>query len=189
MDAVLIVSSGERAANMLSDLLSSKHDFSISIAGDILTASRMFEEKEYCIVVINSPVGENNGAAFAEKLLNDTSCGVMLVVKAEFEQRYESLLGSKGAFIVSKPVNRTVFEKGISFIRASQIRMKRTQSENLLLHKKIDDNRIINRAKAILMEYLSMTEPQAHKYLERQAMDLRLTKLEVAKNLLSTYDS
>ena len=47
MDAVLIVSSGERAANMLSDLLSSKHDFSISIAGDILTASRMFEEKEY----------------------------------------------------------------------------------------------------------------------------------------------
>ena len=57
-----------------------------------------------------------------------------------------------------------------------------------LFKKYGDDIRIINRAKYILMEYLSMTEPQAHKYLEKQAMDMRLTKIEVAENLLSTYD-
>ena len=58
-----------------------------------------------------------------------------------------------------------------------------------MLQKKIEDGNIINRAKAILMEYLSMSEAQAHKYLEKQSMDLRLPKIEVAKNLLSTYDS
>ena len=63
------------------------------------------------------------------------------------------------------------------------------QKENYKLHKKVEDSRIINRAKCILMEYLSMSEAQAHKYIEKQAMDLRLTRLEVAKNLLSTYDS
>ena len=67
--------------------------------------------------------------------------------------------------------------------------MRSIRRENLMLHKKLDDIKIINRAKAILMQYLSMTEQQAHRYLEKQAMDLRITRVEVAKNLLSTYDS
>ena len=57
------------------------------------------------------------------------------------------------------------------------------------LKKQIDDIRLINRAKYILMEYLSMTEAQAHRYLEKQAMDMRITKAEVAKSILSTYEN
>ena len=63
------------------------------------------------------------------------------------------------------------------------------QSENAKLQRKLDEGRIIDRAKGILIKYLSMTEPQAHKYLERQAMDLRISKTEVAKRLLSTYEN
>ena len=68
-------------------------------------------------------------------------------------------------------------------------RIRSIQNENIRLQRKIDDTRLINRAKGILIEYLSMTEPQAHKYLERQAMDLRISKTEVAKRLLSTYEN
>ena len=70
-----------------------------------------------------------------------------------------------------------------------QKRLGGVQKENVRLKKQIDDIRLINRAKCILMEYLSMTEPQAHRYLEKQAMDLRITKAEVAKSLLSTYEN
>ena len=63
------------------------------------------------------------------------------------------------------------------------------QKENVRLKKQIDDIRLINRAKYILMEYLSMTEAQAHRYLEKQAMDMRITKAEVAKSILSTYEN
>ena len=63
------------------------------------------------------------------------------------------------------------------------------QKENVRLKKQIDDIRLINRAKYILMEYLSMTEAQAHRYLEKQAMDMRVTKAEVAKSILSTYEN
>ena len=34
-----------------------------------------------------------------------------------------------------------------------------------------------------------MTEAQAHRYLEKQAMDMRITKAEVAKSILSTYEN
>ena len=44
-----------------------------------------------------------------------------------------------------------------------------------------------NRAKWHLIECLSMTETEAHRYIEKQAMDLRISKREVAENIIKTY--
>jgi response regulator NasT len=62
------------------------------------------------------------------------------------------------------------------------------KKENEGLHRKIEELRIVNRAKYILMQYLSFTEEQAHRYIEKQAMDLRQTKIKIAENILKTYD-
>jgi response regulator NasT len=40
-----------------------------------------------------------------------------------------------------------------------------------------------------LMQYLGYTEPQAHRYIEKHAMDTRQSKYEVAKNLLRQYEN
>ena len=42
--------------------------------------------------------------------------------------------------------------------------------------------------KLSINEYLQMSEPQAHRYLEKQAMDMRLTRAEVARSVLQTYE-
>ena len=47
--------------------------------------------------------------------------------------------------------------------------------------------RLINRAKCTLIEYLKFTEPQAHRYIEKQAMNNRQTRREVAEKILKTY--
>ena len=49
------------------------------------------------------------------------------------------------------------------------------------------DIRIINRAKLLLVQHLQMTETEAHKYIEKQAMDRCVTKRAVAEQILSTY--
>ena len=110
-------------------------------------------------------------------------------IGAENEAAADSKVAAFGAFVISKPLNRQLFSKAVRYMQAAQNRMNGIRRENVKLQKKIEEIRLINRAKYILMEYLSMTEQQAHRYLEKQAMDLRITKLEVAKNLLSTYDS
>ena len=51
-----------------------------------------------------------------------------------------------------------------------------------------DELSLINRAKLALMLYLNMSEPMAHRYIEKRAMDMRLTKKEIAKNILKTYE-
>ena len=45
----------------------------------------------------------------------------------------------------------------------------------------------MNRAKWSLIECLKMTEEQAHRYIEKQAMDERLSKRAVAEAIIKTY--
>lgn len=52
----------------------------------------------------------------------------------------------------------------------------------------MDEMSLIDRAKRALMLYLNMSEPTAHRYIEKRAMDMRLTKKEIAKNILKTYE-
>lgn len=59
---------------------------------------------------------------------------------------------------------------------------------NRALQEKMTDIRTINRAKWLLIEQLRMTESEAHYYIERQAMDTRLSRREVAENIIRSYD-
>ena len=93
-----------------------------------------------------------------------------------------------GVLVLGKPISRAMFHKAVMLVSAAVSRLRGIKNENDRLQQEVKDIRLINRAKGILMDYLSMTEAQAHKYLEKQAMDLRISKVEVAKRLLSTYE-
>ena len=67
--------------------------------------------------------------------------------------------------------------------------MQSMQSENRRLVQKLEDIRVVDRAKCMLISYLSMSESEAHKYIEKQAMDKRLTKREIAERILKTYEN
>ena len=55
------------------------------------------------------------------------------------------------------------------------------------VEEKIKEIRLVNRAKWLLIECLRMTEAEAHRYIEKQAMDLRISKREAAENIIKTY--
>ena len=61
--------------------------------------------------------------------------------------------------------------------------------ERAALRKKLEDMSLQNRAKALLCRNLGFTEDRAHKYLEQQAMSMRITKTEAARRILSTYEN
>ena len=47
--------------------------------------------------------------------------------------------------------------------------------------------RLVNRAKWVLINELKMDEPQAHRYIEKQAMDRCVSKKAVAEEIVKTY--
>ena len=71
---------------------------------------------------------------------------------------------------------------------ATNARLKNMQNLNKKLTQKIDDIKIVDRAKCLLISHLNMTETNAHKYIEKKAMDVRISRREVAENILKTYE-
>lgn len=94
-----------------------------------------------------------------------------------------------GMLVIQKPINRHLFHHYLMFTECLRGKMQVVMQENDKLKSTVEEIRIINRAKYLLIETLSMTETQAHRYIEKQAMDMRVTKLEVAKQIIKTYGS
>ena len=53
--------------------------------------------------------------------------------------------------------------------------------------EKMQEIRLANRAKWALIQCLGMSEEAAHHYLEKQAMDHRISRREAAIRVLATY--
>jgi len=53
------------------------------------------------------------------------------------------------------------------------------------LHERLETRKIIDRAKGILMAALDLSEPQAFSWIQKAAMDRRLTMKEVAQAVIS----
>ena len=51
----------------------------------------------------------------------------------------------------------------------------------------MEEIRLVNRAKWILIEQLKMTEAEAHRFIEKQAMDRCSAKREIALGIIKTY--
>ena len=75
-----------------------------------------------------------------------------------------------GVVVVPKPINKMLFKQSIGVVRAAQKRYAGLSKENERLKSTIEETKIINRAKFLLMQYLSLSEDRAHKYIEKQAM-------------------
>ena len=53
--------------------------------------------------------------------------------------------------------------------------------------EKMSEIRLVNRAKLLLISELSMTEPEAHRYIEKHAMDRCVAKKQIAEEIIRTY--
>lgn len=67
-------------------------------------------------------------------------------------------------------------------------RLLNLKKENEKLRNKIEEIKIVDRAKLILMENENLNEEQAHKYIEKQAMNERVSRYLVAKDILIKYN-
>ena len=86
-------------------------------------------------------------------------------------------------------MNRAIFWSALKIATATFNKISILKNENNKLLQKIEDIRMIDRAKCILIQYLNMTEAEAHRYIEKQAMDMRTTKRSIADGILKTYEN
>lgn len=189
MESVLIISSSEKGIEFFSDILNSFSIYQITVIQSCGEARRILLEKDFDLVIINAPLRDESGESLSRYIASKGISQVILAVKSEFYEAVSAVCEGEGVLTVSKPVNKAVFWSALSLARSTRNRIKKVQAENAKLKQKIEDIRIVDRAKCILISYMNMSENEAHRYIEKQAMDMRSTKRAIAEGILKTYEN
>ena len=66
-------------------------------------------------------------------------------------------------------------------------RLRKSFKKARSIEEKMEEIRIVNRAKWLLISELKMDEQGAHRYIEKQAMDRCISKRIVAEEIIKTY--
>ena len=185
--SVLLVSANEKFSGSITALLSPGDFYPVTTVTDAGHARRLLLENSYDLVLINTPLPDEFGTALASDICRDTDSGVLIFVKAEMYDDIYAKVVESGVMVISKPVSSQMVSQTIRVMCSAQERMRGFEAKQVSVEDKIKEIRLINKAKWVLIECLSMTEQEAHRYIEKQAMDRRLPKAEIAENIIKTY--
>lgn len=189
MKNALLISHSEQSAVSLSQLLGSEGYAEISVCQTSQEAKELANGEVFDLICVNAPLEKENGIELSKYFAETTRSSVVIIVPQRNADYVNDALTEHGVLVIAKPVNKHLFHHFLQFTECFKMRMFRVIEENEKLKHMVADMKIINRAKFLLITCLNMSEDQAHRYLEKQAMDLRTSKLEVAKQVIRTYEN
>ena len=185
--SVLLVTASDNFVNSIMPLLPVTDYWPVTTVRSVSEARRRIVETDFDIVLINAPLPDDFGMRLAIDICTNSGAGVLLMVKNDLFNDIYAKVVSYGVITLSKPTNLQMVAQNLRILCATRERMRQMQARQATVEEKIEEIRLVNRAKWLLIECLSMTEPEAHRYIEKQSMDERISKREVAENIIKTY--
>lgn len=184
---VLLVSSSEKITASLTALLPESLFSPVTVKTDVSGARRFLTENAVDIVIISAPLPDDFGTRLALDICADSTAGVLLLVKAEQYPDINARVSPFGILTLSKPTAPQLFSQSLLLLCGTRERLRRMEQKTASLEEKMEEIRLVNRAKWLLIEQLKMTENEAHRYIEKQAMDRCVTRRVIAENILAMY--
>ena len=185
--AVLIVSASEKFNTATGSLLPVNEYWPVKTAKSVSEARRMLVDQSFDIVMINAPLPDDFGIALATDICDSTDTGVLLFVRSELYDDVYYKVVEHGVFCISKPTSSQLVAQNLRVMCAARERLRMQEAKRATVEQKIEEIRLVNRAKWLLIENLSMTEDQAQHFIEKEAMDSRAGKRQVAESIIRSY--
>jgi len=189
MQSVLLVSDREENTVFFTEILNAVSLKQIIVVKSVGAAQKLLSERSFDLVLVNAPLPDESGESFARYIAAKGISQVILAVDSGQFDAVSAVCGADGVLTISSPVDKATLRTALALAKSAQNRIRHMQAENTQLKQRIEDIRLINRAKYILISCLNMSEQDAHKYIERQAMDTRSTRRAVAEGILRTYEN
>ena len=123
-----------------------------------------------------------------EKNFAESNMGILLLVNADMYDEVCSKVEDQGIVTLPKPNSPQIFYMAVKMLSAMTLRLEKMESKNRSLQEKMADIRTINKAKWMLIENQKMTEAEAHHYIEKKAMNERLSRREDAELIIEKYE-
>ena len=187
MESALIVSCTNKDTVFFTEMLKAASIHSITALQSCGETRRYLLERDFDLVIVNAPLRDETGESLARQIVSKGTSQVILVVESEHLDAIAAVCETDGVLTLPKPVDRNLFWLTLALAKSAHNRIKKVQAENERLKLRIEDIRIVDQAKWKLVSHLKMSEQDAHRFIEKQAMDRRSSKREIAEAILKTY--
>ena len=185
--SILLVSSSTGFVDTMRSLLPENRYSPVCTAENVSAAKRVLAERAFDFVIINSPLSDGSGLRLATDIAEQRNTIPLLLVKGE---EYPDMLDRtirNGVHILAKPLTRATTAVALAWMAASRERIRVTEKKELSFEEKMGEIRVVNRAKWLLISELNMSEPEAHRYIEKQAMDRCIPRRQIAEEIIRMY--
>lgn len=174
MDQVIVAFESEKTCRRIRDILESSGAASCLTcrSGDQI---RRYVNKQHITVVI---CGYKLADETAEDILHDLPqvCSMLLLAS----QDRLDMVRSDGLFSLPTPVSRSELTASVRMLLQLGYRRERSAGSG----RDQEERELIRMAKQVLMERLSLTEEQAHRFLQKKSMDAGMKLSQTAKMVL-----
>lgn len=185
MENIIIISGNKSATETISDFIREAFGSTVRTAETASMARDIFNSDAPCeLALIFSPLPDETGTALAEYIIENTASNCIFIAKSETAEKLREHNEKSGIITISRPFNKSFLYQTIKIVEIAMNRSYKLYEETVRLEKKIDEIRLIDKAKFMLMQYRNMTETEAHSYLEQYAMNHRKRKSISASEII-----
>lgn len=184
---VLVAGGNEKLCDLLSEILpKNEYEFLLSVktAGEV---RRLTMDRSVDLVILNAPLKDEYGAQLAQDLAGN-NIGVLLLAGSDVFEQVSYRVEQSGVITLAKPTTKQSLYIALRALTALRSKLLQMEQKTRALQQKVADIHTVNHAKWLLIQHDNMSENEAHRFIEKQAMDMRLSRREVAESIIRTYD-
>ena len=155
----------------------------VAQASDGAQAIEFVKEQRPDLAILDVKMPILDGISAAEEII--ATCPVLMLTAFSQRELVDRARDAGVMAYVLKPFTINDLVPAIEIAISRHVQMRSLAEEVADLHDRLETRKLIDRAKGILMAALNLTEPEAFSWIQKAAMDRRLTMKEVAQAVIS----
>ena len=168
----------------LKEMLTEEGYHVVGEAGDGQEAIRLAEEHRPDLVILDVKMPVLDGIAAAEQIAKQRIAPVVMLTAFSQRDLVERARDAGAMAYLVKPFNITDLVPAIELAVSRFQELSQLEAEVLGLQERLETRKAIDRAKGLLQEQLQLSEPDAFRWIQKTAMDLRLSMRQVADGVI-----
>ena len=168
----------------LAEMLTEEGYDVVGQAGDGARAIELAEELRPDLVIVDVKMPVLDGIAAAESIAGKRIAPVVILTAFSQRELVERARDAGAMAYLVKPFSKSDLVPAIEMAVSRFAELSQLESEVADLTERLETRKSVDRAKGVLQEQLSLSEPEAFRWIQKTAMDLRLSMRQVAEGVI-----
>jgi len=169
----------------LAEMLTEEGYDVVGQAGDGAKAIELASEHRPDLVILDVKMPVLDGIAAAEAIAAKRIAPVVILTAFSQRELVERARDAGAMAYLVKPFTQSDLVPAIEMAVSRFAELAQLESEVHDLQERLETRKSVDRAKGVLQEKLSLSEPEAFRWIQKTAMDLRLSMRQVAEGVVT----